>query len=247
MVISIIALLIALLLPAIKQARETARRATCLSGLRQFGIAAHSYAADHEQWLPEGHWGEANSIRNFMAFRDEGGITRDAMRCPSGDPVWDDSGFADSWDAQVAYSPGANPLGYSYYNYWGGVGGLPESLGGTYFGWVPRNFLAFDDPGMPTRPTPNLDEQIDQAEAPLAGDVSWGRYHIEALGWTGNNRSTTPDISNHPGNGAWAIGTNVLFVDTHARWAPLDDQPHFFASDFHGPNGYWDLEVGQDF
>lgn len=50
-VISIIALLISLLLPALKMARESARGVQCMSNQRQLGIAAASYAADHRDHL----------------------------------------------------------------------------------------------------------------------------------------------------------------------------------------------------
>ncbi|MFW5682339.1 MAG: type II secretion system protein [Phycisphaeraceae bacterium] len=52
-VISIVALLIALLLPALGKARENAKKLTCLSNLRQNGIASLSYAADHDYYLPQ--------------------------------------------------------------------------------------------------------------------------------------------------------------------------------------------------
>lgn len=51
-VISIVAVLIALLLPALGNARESAVRLTCVSNLRQQGIAMISYANDHEGVLP---------------------------------------------------------------------------------------------------------------------------------------------------------------------------------------------------
>jgi prepilin-type N-terminal cleavage/methylation domain-containing protein len=50
-VIAIIAILAALLLPALSQAREKGRRATCLSNLRQFGIALTIYAHEENNLL----------------------------------------------------------------------------------------------------------------------------------------------------------------------------------------------------
>lgn len=51
-VISIIAMLIALLLPALGTARRSAQAVVCMSQLRQIGQATHVYAQEHKQLLP---------------------------------------------------------------------------------------------------------------------------------------------------------------------------------------------------
>ena len=59
-VISIIALLIGILLPALGAARESARNIQCLSNLRQIGVGTYAYANENDQYFPRpaapGNW-----------------------------------------------------------------------------------------------------------------------------------------------------------------------------------------------
>jgi prepilin-type N-terminal cleavage/methylation domain-containing protein/prepilin-type processing-associated H-X9-DG protein len=50
--IAIIALLAAMLLPALGRAREQAKATSCLSNLRQWSLATQLYAAGHDDFLP---------------------------------------------------------------------------------------------------------------------------------------------------------------------------------------------------
>ena len=52
-VIAIIAILAAMLLPALSTAREKARQAVCMSNLKQCGLALIMYADDNNDWLPK--------------------------------------------------------------------------------------------------------------------------------------------------------------------------------------------------
>ena len=53
-VIAIIAILAALLLPALSSAKEKGRRTSCKNSMRQFSLAVYMYGADNEDLVPPG-------------------------------------------------------------------------------------------------------------------------------------------------------------------------------------------------
>ncbi len=69
-VVAIIAILAALLLPALSVARERGRTAVCMSNERQIGVAFHLYAGDFDSWLPKtgatSNW--TNSSVNYTGW-----------------------------------------------------------------------------------------------------------------------------------------------------------------------------------
>jgi prepilin-type N-terminal cleavage/methylation domain-containing protein/prepilin-type processing-associated H-X9-DG protein len=65
-VIAIIGVLVALLLPAIQAARESARRTQCANHLKQIGIGMHGYLVDH-QTFPPGY------VSSVQPDHDDGG------------------------------------------------------------------------------------------------------------------------------------------------------------------------------
>jgi len=67
-VIGIIAVLISILLPALRKARESANRAACLSNMRQIGIASALYAAQFKGRVPIGMQSRDTMINSYWAF-----------------------------------------------------------------------------------------------------------------------------------------------------------------------------------
>jgi prepilin-type N-terminal cleavage/methylation domain-containing protein/prepilin-type processing-associated H-X9-DG protein len=78
-VVAIIAVLIAMLLPAIQKAREVAKLSVCLSNFRQIGIGLNAYADENAGWAPfnyAGHGGPwlygSHPLSLWKASKDPG-------------------------------------------------------------------------------------------------------------------------------------------------------------------------------
>jgi len=99
-VISIIALLIGILLPALGQARNAARAVKCLSNDRQIATAAFTFATDNGRFtFPLSQMYSTGTT--YFAQLQEGGylpIDEGVHRCP----VDEDGGAADGWEANAA-------------------------------------------------------------------------------------------------------------------------------------------------
>lgn len=73
-VIGIIALLIALLLPALAKSQEQARQVKCLATLMEIGRAAHMHINEHQGYLPLAgwHWNPVGGVVNSEGLEDPG-------------------------------------------------------------------------------------------------------------------------------------------------------------------------------
>lgn len=97
-VIAIIAILAAMLLPALSAAREKARQAVCKSNLKQLGLAVSLYTQDYDGWIPwivqsssgpiwsNGAGGSSNWgwTTDYLPFYPDKRPSLPVLQCPSG-------------------------------------------------------------------------------------------------------------------------------------------------------------------
>ena len=82
-VIAIIAILAALLLPALSNAQEKARRIACTNNLKQVGLAVNIYASDSSDYVPQRSWPHnQNPWQTYEVCRVNAGDGRTVTRGP---------------------------------------------------------------------------------------------------------------------------------------------------------------------
>ncbi|BCM88519.1 hypothetical protein IAD21_00352 [Abditibacteriota bacterium] len=232
-VIAIIAILAAILFPVFARARENARKTSCLSNMKQLGLAFAQYTQDYDETMPFGRsYGTYNTSWDqcLEPYFSKAGTTtygtgkNQLLVCPS-----------DS----ITRTSGRSPRSYAipfYYNAtdpW-----LTEiTAGGTTY--IPgRNIASF----------PSVSTTLDLVEAPndanaVGTNVAFvGSPHGSATrGYTGSQDGTNGTTAQGLGGvGALHLeGWNYLFVDGHAKW--LRPESTVGTGTVISPKGMWTI------
>jgi prepilin-type N-terminal cleavage/methylation domain-containing protein len=201
-VIAIIAILAAMLLPALARAKEQARRTQCKSNLHQLGLATLMYANDNRDRLPDlqnhGVWfwdmyrlAATNLLENVRRT--------DIFYCPNEFYLYKDNGPPDAWSAFPDYVV----TGYIWL--FPNAPGLNQSpvLGGT-------NMVTRMTQGRGTLSVADTEMIVDATVSVLA--ASGSRRYNDITGAGGTKVRTAHLQGNQPAGG------NVCFLDNHVQW-----------------------------
>jgi prepilin-type N-terminal cleavage/methylation domain-containing protein len=236
-VIAIIAILAALLLPALVGAKERARRVGCVSNIRQFLLATQMYANDSDQRLPSGA-SDSNTPN---------GILDDSIPVLSGNIRTQMIHYAGSYKMLGCPSLGApfntaegwHEEGYGFvigYNYLGGHANTPWPV------------LPGGEPWFSPQKITETSTNIGPT-SPLVTDMNdWSPgYGGSIVPHTrGGAVQTAGDFSNTDAGGAsstslGATGGNVGQMDGSVNWVPIRKMKLRRGSQQYGPDGCWAL------
>ncbi len=124
-VTSIIALLMALLLPTLQRVRTQAKTSVCQSNLGQWGLAFAAYAADNDGKVPRLWWGGWDAreylMRSYLRNDKDLLLCPLAVRCAKGDSPFGHGSKSRAWYApSLRGPPGTTPdiVGSYGFNEW---------------------------------------------------------------------------------------------------------------------------------
>ena len=111
-VIGIIAVLISILMPALRRARNQAQKVDCMSRVRQIMVATHLYTQAHKGWLP-GPFGGTNPPGPHTVKVDTGWLwtgnflrTEEVWLCPIDPRPADERNYSFTYNGRMFTVPG---------------------------------------------------------------------------------------------------------------------------------------------
>ncbi|HWW03361.1 MAG TPA: prepilin-type N-terminal cleavage/methylation domain-containing protein [Candidatus Acidoferrum sp.] len=234
-VIAIIAILAALLLPALAGAKERAKRTGCVNNVRQFLLAAHLYANDSEQRLPSGA-SDSNTPN---------GVLDDSIPVLSGQTRTQMVQYAGNYKVLGCPSLGAPfntaqgyyEAGYGFvlgYNYLGGHANTPwQLLPGSEEWSSPQKLTDVSTNLSPTSPL--LTDMNDWSPGYGGSVIPHGRNG--AVQANGDFKNVNADGASSVDLGA--TGGNIGKMDGSAAWQPIKKMRLHRGSQQYGPDGCW--------
>ena len=209
-VVGIIGLLVSILLPALNNAREQARRTQCAAGLHNIGAAMNIYANENKRKLPK-HVGAGNNWLWDLPLptRDaiiKAGAERSNFYCPSGDLQNDDA----LW----------NYNGWCVSGYWWIIARASGPL--LEGAQVIQNYPAPQYDENFRRPRSRIDHPRS-SELELVADANLSVGNPPNRKFVGVYGGWPSHRSNHTKRSKDGAGGNILFLDGHVTWRDIGE------------------------
>jgi prepilin-type N-terminal cleavage/methylation domain-containing protein len=220
-VIAIIAILAAMLLPALSKAKEKAIRIQCLNNLKQIEVAMFIYAGDNSDKLPKltaaaWAWDMPWAVGDLML---ESGATKKTFYCPGTKSRFDDNlNFGNTISGQSLWYFNVNN-----YHVMGYVAAFCASNGvNITLDVTNQNTTTLVErgtqEGFPSGSMIPTSERVLFADATINEKVNGsGSWTTVPGGFTGTGSAKIPHMSPHL-NGTKPSGGNLGFKDGHAEW-----------------------------
>ena len=220
-VIAIIAILAAMLLPALNKARDKAKTASCSSNEKQIGTAFMNYTNDYDSYLPKSSICEYGYFwSNFLYAATSGKPLNKTGACPNGDghqAMNNYIGYSSTGNTREAGTMFHCPSQtVTYTNSGAGTKPNPISYG---MGWFLGGSPAYSSTDI-TKPWLKITRLQVLSEAMLAMEL--GGLYSDA--WLWNTYPMGYGFFNLNG-GLHAQGLNVLYCDGHVAYKRKQDIP----------------------
>jgi prepilin-type N-terminal cleavage/methylation domain-containing protein/prepilin-type processing-associated H-X9-DG protein len=207
-VIAIIALLASILFPVFSRARESARRATCQSNLKQIGLAALQYSQDYDEYYVArylaGAAGNVQPLTGWAYVIQPYIKSTQVLQCPS-DPYF---GTTDPAKAK-SFSNANDKTSYTDY-------GFTDEIGSNLNGGISGRDVI---PPPKSSTFTAIAVTVMGFEQKTSNAACGDRYGTSASGWVREAiLNATTDVNVYAAARRHLEGSNFLFADGHVKW-----------------------------